>query len=224
MAPVAAVRNVQRSYRAGGIDVLAVRQASFDLERGQFVALTGASGSGKSTLLNLLACVDVPTAGTISIMGHDTRSLSDDALTILRRESIGYVFQFFNLMPTMSVRENVELPLLLAGWPRGRRAAAVGEVLDQVGMGPYAKRRPSELSGGQQQRVAVARAVVHDPPLVLADEPTGNLDSHTGAEILALLRSACKTRDTAMLVATHSAEAALAADRVLRMHDGELIP
>ncbi|MBC5824370.1 MAG: ABC transporter ATP-binding protein [Candidatus Eremiobacteraeota bacterium] len=223
MLHVAAARDVWKSYRTAAADVQALRGVSFEVAPGQFVALTGASGSGKSTLLNLLACVDVPTSGTISIAGRDTGALSDDGLTALRRSSIGYVFQFFNLMPTMTVRENIELPLLLAGWSHRRSAPAVDKALQEIEMSELGGRRPAQLSGGQQQRVAIARALVHDPPLVLADEPTGNLDSQTGAAILVLLQRSCSARRAAILIATHSDEAASKADRILRLRDGVLL-
>jgi putative ABC transport system ATP-binding protein len=203
------------------MEVLAVRNATFAMRAGEFVALTGPSGCGKSTLLNLLACVDSPTSGTVSIDGRDVSGLADDDLTRVRRERIGYVFQFFNLIPTMTVRENVELPLLLAGATRARANAAVEDALERTSIADQASKLPAYLSGGQQQRAAIARAVVHAPALVLADEPTGNLDSATGVEILELLR-ACATRGAAVLMATHSIEAAAKADRRLRMRDGAL--
>ena len=202
------VRAVTKTYRTKAMEVPAVRKATFSLRAGEFVALTGPSGCGKSTLLNLLACVDSPTSGTVNIDGRDVSGLGDDDLTRVRRERIGYVFQFFNLIPTMTIRENVELPLLLAGATRA-------SIADQ------ASKLPAYLSGGQQQRAAIARAVVHGPALVLADEPTGNLDSATGDEILELLRS-CAARGAAVLMATHSVEAAAKAGRLLRMRDGAL--
>ncbi len=224
MIPVICLRDVWKSYRGGQTDVAALRGVSLDLERGEFVALVGPSGCGKSTLLNLIAGVDAATRGTLTIDGKNIGELSDDQLAMLRRTSIGYVFQFFNLLPTMTVKENVELPLLIAGWPRDRSESAALTILQQVGMHSELDRRPSELSGGQQQRVAIARAVVHDPILLLADEPTGNLDSNTGAEILGLLRQVCDEHATTILMATHNSDAAAKADRVMRMRDGLLEP
>jgi putative ABC transport system ATP-binding protein len=219
--PVVDVRAVAKTYRTRAAEVLAVRNATFTLCSGEFVALRGPSGCGKSTLLNLLACVDSATSGTILIDGRDVGGLSDDDLTRVRRERIGYVFQFFNLIPTMTVRENVELPLLLAGATRARAAAAVRDALERVSIADQAAKLPAYLSGGQQQRAAIARAVVHAPALVLADEPTGNLDTATGDDILGLLR-ACAARGSAVLMATHSVEAAAKADRRLNMRDGVL--
>jgi len=221
LGTVVDVRAVTKTYRTRAMEVLAVRNATFAMRAGEFVALTGPSGCGKSTLLNLLACVDSPTSGTVSIDGRDVSGLADDDLTRVRRERIGYVFQFFNLIPTMTVRENVELPLLLAGATRARANAAVEDALERTSIADQASKLPAYLSGGQQQRAAIARAVVHAPALVLADEPTGNLDSATGVEILELLR-ACATRGAAVLMATHSIEAAAKADRRLRMRDGAL--
>jgi putative ABC transport system ATP-binding protein len=215
------VHAVTKTYRTNAMDVPAVRNATFMLRAGEFVALTGPSGCGKSTLLNLLACVDSPTSGSITIDGRDVFGLNDDDLTRVRRERIGYVFQFFNLIPTMTVRENVELPLLLAGRTRARAKAAVDAALERTSITDQEAKLPAYLSGGQQQRAAIARAVVHGPALVLADEPTGNLDSATGDEILGLLRS-CATNGAAVLMATHSVEAAANADRRLRMRDGAL--
>jgi putative ABC transport system ATP-binding protein len=215
------VRAVTKTYRTQATEVPAVRNATFALYASEFVALTGPSGCGKSTLLNLLACVDSPTSGTVTIDGRNVSGLNDDDLTRVRRERIGYVFQFFNLIPTMTVRENVELPLLLAGATRARAKAAVDVALERTSIMDQAAKLPAYLSGGQQQRAAIARAVVHGPALVLADEPTGNLDSATGEEILELLR-ACATKGAAVLMATHSLEAAAKADRSLRMRDGAL--
>src|SRR5579859_4485708 len=200
-------RDIRKTYRGDGADVDALRGVSLTLARGEFVALTGPSGCGKSTLLNILACVDHPSSGTVSIDGCDVTDLDDDRLTTVRRDSIGYVFQFFNLMPTLSVAENVALPLVLAGVARREAGEAVAAALERVGINELASRMPFALSGGQQQRAAIARAIVHKPALVLADEPTGNLDTATGDEILDLLRS-CATNGAAVLMATHSVEAA----------------
>jgi putative ABC transport system ATP-binding protein len=215
------VRAVTKTYRTNATEVHAVRKATFALRAAEFVALTGPSGCGKSTLLNLLACVDSPTSGTIAIDGCDVSGLSDDDLTRVRRDHIGYVFQFFNLIPTMTVRENVALPMLLAGATRAHTRTAVDAALESTAIADQASKLPSYLSGGQQQRAAIARAVVHRPMLVLADEPTGNLDSATGDDIIELLR-ACAAGGAAVFMATHSVEAAAKADRRLRMRDGVL--
>lgn len=217
-------RDIRKTYRGDGADVDALRGATIRMRSGELVALTGPSGCGKSTLLNILACVDRPTAGSLAIDGRDVVALSDDELTAVRRISIGYVFQFFNLMPMLSVGENVALPLVLAGAGKRRASAAVDDALSRAGLVGFTHRRPSSLSGGQQQRVAIARAIVHAPAVVLADEPTGNLDSATGREILALLRTLCDRDGTTILLATHSDTAAASADRIVRMRDGVVEP
>ncbi|MGI8737531.1 MAG: ABC transporter ATP-binding protein [Candidatus Eremiobacter antarcticus] len=214
--------SIRKTYRNGSTEIVAVEAASLCLKAGEFVALTGPSGCGKSTLLNMLACVEVPTAGVLRIAGRATGSLGDDELTSLRRTAIGYVFQFFNLMPMLTVRENVALPLLLSGWARRRIRPAVAAALQAVGLRDQAEQRPATLSGGQQQRAAIARAIIHSPKLVLADEPTGNLDTRTGTDVLTLLRRMQRDRDLTVLMATHNADAAHAADRIIRMRDGKI--
>ncbi len=186
------------------------------------LALLGPSGCGKSTLLNLIGCVDLPDSGSVEIDGRSTTELDDDALTRLRRDRVGTVFQFFNLLPTLDVFENVALPLRLQGRPHAEIVARVGEVLEAVGIPEKARAMPSQLSGGQTQRVAIARAVAHEPAILLADEPTGNLDSHSGERVLELLRAFARRGQTILMV-THSAEAASAADRSLHMRDGRII-
>jgi putative ABC transport system ATP-binding protein len=213
-------RDIRKTYRGDGTDVEALRGVSLTLARGEFVALTGPSGCGKSTLLNILACVDHPTSGSVTIDGRDLTDLDDDRLTAVRRDSIGYVFQFFNLMPTLSVAENVALPLVLAGVRRRAADEAVDRALATVGIADLSARMPSSLSGGQQQRAAIARAIVRRPALVLADEPTGNLDSATGRDILTLMRKLSADLGTAILMATHAVDAAAAVDRTIRMRDG----
>jgi ABC-type lipoprotein export system ATPase subunit len=184
------------------------------------VALVGRSGCGKSTLLNVAGAMDFPTSGEVVLEGVVTSSLGEASLTRVRREKVGFIFQSFQLLASLSVVENVELPLLLARRARAREAAL--ERLRQVGMEDYAARLPYQLSGGQMQRVAIARALVHSPSLLLADEPTGNLDSHTGDAILQLLRGIADTHQTTILMATHSTEAAALADIVVRLHDGRV--
>ncbi|RMG97304.1 MAG: ABC transporter ATP-binding protein, partial [Candidatus Dadabacteria bacterium] len=186
---------------------------------GEVVAVVGRSGSGKTTLLNLVAGLDRPDRGTVRVAGQDLRALGEHGRTRLRRERLGFVFQFFNLLPTLTARENVLLALELRGRADPRRA---DEALEAVGLADKAHRYPHELSGGEQQRVAVARALVKDPAAILADEPTGNLDTRTGDEVLALLCRAARDRGAALVMATHSERAARAADRVLRMADGRL--
>jgi ABC-type lipoprotein export system ATPase subunit len=189
---------------------------------GEFCALMGPSGCGKSTLLNLVAGLDRPTSGGILLDGRPTKDFSDMEWTALRRSLIGMIFQSFHLLPTLTAEDNVALPLLLQGEARRSVRRRVAESLERVGLGPRARHRPSELSGGEQQRVAIARALVHRPRLILADEPTGNLDSHSGAEVIALLTSLSKELKQSVLLVTHSREAAAAADRIHLMKDGQL--
>jgi putative ABC transport system ATP-binding protein len=210
---------VSKSYEGA---VVALDDVSFDVERGELVALLGPSGCGKSTLLNLAGCIDLPDRGEVLIDGVSTASLGDDALTRLRRERIGTVFQFFNLLPTMSIAENVALPLLLSGVGRAEVETRVAAVLESVGIAEKARSLPANVSGGQLQRAAIARAIVHRPAIVLADEPTGNLDSRNGQLVLDLLRSLARGGQ-AILMATHSAEAAAVAGRRVQMRDGRIV-
>ncbi len=213
-------RDVSKVYRRGDCEVPALRGVSFAVERGGFVAITGPSGSGKTTLLNILAGLDRPSAGEVRVGGERLSDLDPEAATAFRRRHIGFVFQFFNLLPTMSAYDNVALPLLAERRPRREVERQVGEMLDAVGLAGRARHRPSELSGGEQQRVAIARALVMSPELILADEPTGNLDTATGGDILALLRHTIATFGTAIVMVTHADLAAEAADRVLCIRDG----
>ena len=200
----------------------ALAGVSLDVRAGEMVALVGPSGCGKSTLLNLVGCVDLPTSGTVYVDGRATNELGDDALTFLRRDRVGTVFQFFNLLPALRVADNVALPLVLQRAPRAEIDARVREVLTSVGLAEKARAFPAQLSGGQMQRVAIARAMVHRPAILLADEPTGNLDSQTGATVLQLLRGLADGGQ-AIMMATHSLDAAAVCDRVLRMQDGRLV-
>ncbi len=195
---------------------------SLDIASGDFAVLMGASGSGKSTLLNLIGAVDKPTAGRIFLDDNETSVLDDSRLTMLRRRSIGYIFQFFNLIPTLNVFENVAFPLSLANTPRSDVKSRVAEALASVGLGNRATHFPNELSGGEMQRAAIARAVVHNPPLILADEPTGNLDSRNGEMILDLIRSIHKSRRATIVMATHSERAAAYGDYVIGVSDGRV--
>jgi putative ABC transport system ATP-binding protein len=211
---------VGKHYITEGIPVVALEDISLEFQAGEFVALVGRSGCGKSTLLNLAGAMDFPTSGTVALDGVVTSELGDAALTRLRREKVGFIFQSFQLLPTLSVAENVELPLLLAGAPNERKTAI--EQLRWVEMDGYASRMPHQLSGGQAQRVAIARALVHSPRLLLADEPTGNLDDTTSDLILSLLRSIATEQNTTILMATHSAEASAIADTVVHLRDGRV--
>jgi putative ABC transport system ATP-binding protein len=210
-----------RRYGEGEATVDALRGVNLAVQPGELVAVMGPSGSGKSTLMHLLAALDKPTSGTISIAGQDVGSLSDRAVTLLRRKHIGFVFQFFNLLPMLSAEENVALPLTIAGEKPDPKFFE--DLLERTGLTPRRKHRPSELSGGQQQRVAIARALVSQPTVVFADEPTGNLDSQTGAEILELLRASAKELGQTMVMVTHDAKAAEIADRVLFLADGQIV-
>jgi len=219
-AVVIRAEDLWKEYRDGdGAAVAALRGLNLEICAGEVVTLLGRSGSGKTTLLNLLAGLDRPTRGRVELEGADLESLGERGRTLLRRRRIGFVFQFFNLLPTLTALENVALALELAGLPDGGRSH---EALRAVGLEGKERRRPDELSGGEQQRVAVARALVKGPAVILADEPTGNLDTATGDRVLDLLSSRCRQAGAALLMATHAPRAAQRADRVLRMADGAL--
>jgi len=214
------LENVTKEYVAEGQPVRALAGISLHVQEGSFLAIVGRSGCGKSTLLNLAGVMDFPTSGRVLLDGAETTGLTDAALTRLRREKVGFIFQSFQLIPTLSVLENIELPLLLAGESNPRARAA--ERLDWVELQGLGNRMPYQLSGGQMQRVAIARALVHEPRLILADEPTGNLDTATGDVILRLLRGITRRQGTAVMMATHSLEAAGIADAVVRLRDGAI--
>ncbi|CAN5849812.1 ABC transporter ATP-binding protein [soil metagenome] len=222
VAPIIAVTDVTRSYRLGErVDgVHALRGVSFDVARGEFVAIVGPSGSGKSTLLNLLGALDRPTTGSVRIDDSDVATLSDTQLARLRNTQIGFVFQQFHLLARTSAVDNVALPLVYAGVGRRERGAQAHAALEAVGLAHRLDHHPTELSGGEQQRVAIARAVVTDPRILLADEPTGNLDTATGDDVMALLERLNADRGTALLVITHDMEVAARAPRQIRLRDG----
>ncbi len=212
--------DVFKRYTGGEGGVEAVRGVSMEARSGELVALTGPSGCGKSTLLHLMGGMDRPSQGEVWLQGEALHKLSEEQLTQIRRTRVGFVFQFFHLLPTMTVEENVELPLLLAGARDG--LARARDLLGRVGLGHRLRAIPATLSGGEMQRVALARALIHGPSLILADEPTGNLDSDNGAAVLQLLRALSSERGVAVVMATHSLEAAALADRRLEMRDGRL--
>jgi putative ABC transport system ATP-binding protein len=212
------VRDVSKSY--GGQIVL--NEASLTIERGERVAVVGRSGSGKSTLLRLVGGLEPADRGVVKVGGADLGALSEPERATWRRRDLGFVFQFFNLLPTLTVAENVELPLALNGIPAAASRQRSRALLDELGLGNCAGRFPEEISGGEQQRVAIARAVVHEPTLVLADEPTGNLDIETAGQVLALLRDTCDRRGTTLIMATHSAEVAAQATRVITIRGGRI--
>ena len=217
-----AVEHVSKTYRLGKVGVTALDDVSFGVAAGEFVAIAGPSGSGKTTLLNLIGCLDIPTSGEIRIDGEAVSALSAGARADLRARKLGFVFQTFNLIPVLTAWENVEYPLLFHPRDGGERRARVSAALAQVGLSERAQHPPPELSGGQQQRVAIARALVGEPALVLADEPTANLDSTTGRDIIELMRRLNRERGVTFVFSTHDARIMSAADRVLEISDGRL--
>jgi putative ABC transport system ATP-binding protein len=223
-APLITFLNVTKRYSQGSVPVVALRNVSVAIDAGECVAIMGSSGSGKSTFLNLIGCIDIPTDGTVSIEGRLTTNLTDAELTQLRRDKVGMIFQFFNLLGTLTACQNVALPLLLAGCSPKEAWRRADELLALVGLKERATHRPYQLSGGEMQRVAIARALANNPTVLLADEPTGNLDSRTGSEILSLLMMYCRNQQKTLILATHDHAAAAQADRVLQLHDGCLQP
>lgn len=214
------VKNLVKTYGKGENQVKAVDNVSFSVEEGEFVAIVGASGSGKSTLLHLLGGVDRPTSGKVLIDGKDIYSLSDDALAIFRRRQIGIIYQFYNLIPILDVEENITLPCDLDGKPVSK--SRLNELLKTLGLENRTKHLPNQLSGGQQQRVSIGRALINDPALILADEPTGNLDSKAGDEIVSLLKLSNKKYHQTIIIITHDLEIAQQADRIITFEDGKI--
>jgi putative ABC transport system ATP-binding protein len=219
------MRSVKKEYELGKTRVAALKRINIEIREGDFISIAGPSGSGKSTLLNLIGCIDVPTEGSISIRGEDTRGLSDRKLTTLRHETLGFIFQSFNLIPVLNVFENIELPLLLDGKGVKARAsrAQINSLIDEVGLSDWIRHKPNELSGGQRQRVAIARALVTRPAIVLADEPTANLDSETGKSIIALMKRMNKQHGTTFVFSTHDPTIVGIADHVIRLKDGLVV-
>ena len=221
MSKVISVNDLQKTYQMGATKVYALKTITLDIERSDFVALMGPSGSGKSTLMNLLGCLDTPTAGDYFLNQTNVSTMTDSELAEIRNKEIGFVFQTFNLLPRLSALENVALPLVYAGMSKSKRSERARDVLSQVGLGDRVDHKPNELSGGQRQRVAAARALVNSPSILLADEPTGNLDSKTSIEIMALLETLHKNGNTIILV-THEEDIALHAHRIIRLIDGKV--
>ena len=220
--PTLRVHGLHRSYREGDSIHSVISDARLRILPGECVALLGRSGSGKSTLLNLIAGIDRPDSGDVLIGGHSISTLKEPALTLFRRRHIGFVYQFFNLIPTLTCAENIALPLELNAQPRDAVVAQTDQMLDAVGLRPRAAAYPDQLSGGEQQRVAIARALVHRPALVLADEPTGNLDQAAGEQVLELMMSLAREEHSSLLLVTHSLAVAQRADRILTLQDGRL--
>lgn len=215
------VQNIVKNYQIGSVVVRALRSVSVNIHRNEYVAIMGPSGSGKSTLMNLLGCLDTPTSGTYILNGIDVSKMEDDYLAEIRNKEIGFVFQTFNLLPRYTALENVTLPLIYAGIPKAEREKMAVETLTQVGLADRMSHKPNELSGGQRQRVAIARALVNNPSIILADEPTGNLDSKTSLDIMGLLNVIHKSGNTVILV-THEEDIARHAARIVRLLDGEV--
>lgn len=216
------IENLDRHFKMGNETVRALDGIDLTIAPGEFLGVTGPSGSGKSTLMYLLGGLDQPTSGHIWVDGQDITSLDEDDLAVYRREKIGFVFQMFNLIPTMTAQENVEFPMLFSNLEPKKRLERARHLLELVGLSGRAKHRPTELSGGQQQRVAIARALVHDPPIILADEPTGNLDSHSGGEVLDILKQ-LNQQDHTIIVVSHDLDVIRNAQHSIRLHDGQIV-
>jgi putative ABC transport system ATP-binding protein len=221
--PVVELRGVHKTYRLGAHVIRALQGVDLTVQRGELLALTGPSGSGKSTILNLAGLIDTPDSGDILLNGQKVNDLDEEARTLLRRDSLGFVFQSFNLVPVMTVAENVDYPLFIAGVATAERKARVAAQLEAVGLQDHAHHRPDALSGGQRQRVAIARALVKRPRLVIADEPTASLDSHTADQVLDLMRERCHAEGAAFVIATHDSRLTGRCDRIVALLDGRLV-
>lgn len=215
------LKNIYKIYKMGENEVYALNDVSLHIDDKEFVSIIGPSGSGKSTLMNMLGCLDVPTKGTYTLDGYDVGSKTDDELAAIRNEKIGFVFQGFNLLPKLTAIENVELPLIYQGVSAKERRERAQKALDSVGLGERINHKPTELSGGQQQRVAIARALVTNPPIILGDEPTGNLDSKSGKEVMEIFKSLHQNGNTIILI-THDSDVAAQAERVVKIQDGKI--
>jgi putative ABC transport system ATP-binding protein len=223
MATVLQTTDLRKQYQMGEVTVDALQSVDFVVQQGEFVAIMGPSGAGKSTLLHLMGGLDTPSDGDIVLGGKRLAHLSDDEVTVVRRRQVGFIFQFFNLLPTLTAAENVALPLLIDGKRIEDYATRIDELLDLVGLSGRRDHKPDQLSGGEQQRVAIARAFINDPKIVLADEPTGNLDSKSGTTVLELLRRTCKDLNATVVMVTHDPRAASYADRVIFLKDGQIV-
>ncbi len=223
MAEIISVKNVHKIYRVGENVVHALAGVSLSVERGEFVAITGTSGSGKSTMLNVLAGLEPVTVGEIVVYGQHMEEMSENELVSFRRANVGFVFQSFNLIPTMTAEENVALPLMFRGEPKAKRLEKARRMLDIVGLTDHAQHKPMQMSGGQQQRVGIARALVVDPKIIYADEPTGNLDSKNGAETIRLIKRIVKEQNQTVVMVTHDLKLAHEADRIVYIMDGRIV-
>ena len=222
MSALIEFRDVCKTYQMGDSVVRAADHISMQIGQGEFVAIVGQSGSGKSTCMNIIGCLDVPTSGTYLLDGRDVGSMNTNELAAIRNELLGFIFQQYNLLPKLNVLENVEVPLMYAGMPRGQRRERAKQALEQVGLGDKLYHLPNQLSGGQQQRVSIARALAGNPAVILADEPTGALDSHTSREVLAILQDLHRQGNTIVLI-THDNSIAAQAQRIIRLEDGRVI-
>jgi putative ABC transport system ATP-binding protein len=221
--PILQVASVHKQYKLGRVTVDALAGVDFVVEKGEFVAIMGPSGSGKSTLLHLLGGLDQPTDGEVTLADRKLSLLNDNQITLVRRRHVGFIFQFYNLVPTLTAEENIALPLLIDGKRLADYRARIDQLMTRVGIADRRRHKPDEMSGGQQQRVAIARAFVTEPSIVLADEPTGNLDSKSGEEVLKLLRHSCDELGQTIIMVTHDAKAASYADRVVFLKDGRIV-
>ena len=222
MSALIEFEDVCKYYRMGDTTVKAADHISMKIEKGEFVAIVGQSGSGKSTCMNIIGCLDVPTAGSYRLNGREVGNMSGNEQAEVRNEMLGFIFQQYNLLPKLNLLENVEVPLIYAGVPRAERRRRASEALEQVGLGDKLKNKPSQLSGGQQQRVSIARALAGNPAVILADEPTGALDSHTGREVLGMLQQLHRQGNTVVLI-THDNSIAVQAQRIIRLEDGRVV-
>jgi putative ABC transport system ATP-binding protein len=214
------VQDIRKDYTLGKTVIHALRGLDFTIERGDFIAVMGPSGCGKSTLLNMVGCIDMPTSGSVTLEGRNLAALTDDQLAEIRLGKIGFIFQSFNLIPVLTIAQNVEFPLILARMPRRERAVRVSEVIEMVGLAEYAAHKPDELSGGQRQRVAIARALVNRPSIVIADEPTANLDSENGNAVLSAMQELNERHQVTLIFSTHNPETVRYARRIIRLKDG----